>query len=328
MTRETANPVFIVGTPRSGTSLLRVLLNRHPLIGLSEETYYFFYVFHRQRTFGDLGNIKNRAFLIDRYLETSRARRLGLDMRAMRETLLNEGTDYRRLFLSLMKFYADSHGKKLYGEKTPHHALEAELLCSVFPDCRIIHIVRDPRDVVASLLRMPWGSRSAAANARLWLRCVTAAEQCSGRSNYLRVSYESLACEPDQELRQVCAFLGVEYSSDMLKAESGNDVDRWWFQRSREPVNRSRLEKWRTELSPRKVAAIEWITGATMTDLGYERSMASPGPVLRAATLASEARNAIISRVTNLPQLWYHWLFPARLAAEEAWIDRHDKKAG
>jgi hypothetical protein len=328
MDHVTVNPVFIVGTPRSGTSLLRILLNRHPEIGLCEETYFFYYVFHRQRTFGKLEDIENRAFVIDRYLETSRARRLNLDMESMRETLLREGTDYRQLFISLMRFYARYHGKKLYGEKTPHHALEVELLCSLFPDCRLIHLVRDPRDVVASLKRMPWGSSSIAANARLWVNCVTAAERCRERQNFLRVAYESLVRDPAAELQRVCAFLDVQYNSDMLEAGSDNDADRWWFQRSREPVNRSRVEKWRNELTPAQISVIEWIAGSTMNQLGYGLSCEPPGPALRAAALANEARVAVVSRITNLPRLWYHWLAPGQLAAEEAWIDRPGRKAG
>jgi len=326
MDNEILNPVFIVGTPRSGTSLLRLLLNRHPDIGLCDETYFFYYVFHRQRTFGDLKDPVKREFVVDRYLETDRARRLKLDMNSLRDTLIREGTDYRNLFASLMKFYADFHDKKLYGEKTPHHALEAELLCDLFPDCRLIHLVRDPRDVVASLQRMPWGSSSISANARLWVRCVTTVERCSEKSNFLRVNYESLVSHPEPGLQRICTFLGTPYDENMLKSRSDDDADRWWFEGARKPVSSSRIEKWRTELRPDQASIVEWVAGDTMKMLGYQQSFPQPDRSLRTLALLNELKAAIISRAKDVPRLWYHWFTPAQLAAEEAWIDRLDRK--
>ncbi len=321
------NPIFIVGAPRSGTSLLRVMLNRHPNIGLCDETYFFYYVYHRQNAFGDLQNIENRRIVIERYLETARVRRLGLDLDALKQFLLEEGTNYENLFIAFLKFYAESFGKNRYGEKTPQHAFEAEIISRIYPDCRLIHIVRDPRDVVASLKRMPWGSKSVAANARLWVNSVKAAEKCKNNENFLRVGYETLVSDSEAELRLICEFISEPFDERMLETESKEKQDlEWWFQRAQKSVSTNRIEKWRDELTAGEAAVVEWIAGETMKMTGYSATAENPSPAEKIAALAHENLTAAVSKFTNLPRLWYHWLQPQRLAAEEARIDQPDSK--
>ena len=91
-------PVFIVGSPRSGTSLLRNMLNRHPSLAICAETHFNHYVYKRRRAFGDLSDLKNRQRLVDEYLSVRRIRRLGLDLAGLREKLVREGTSYPALF--------------------------------------------------------------------------------------------------------------------------------------------------------------------------------------------------------------------------------------
>lgn len=317
-----SGPIFIVGSPRSGTTLLRAMLNRHPDIGLCDETYYFFYVFRRQRAFGDLRDEKRRRFLVERYLETDRIRRLGLDRDRLEARLMAAGTDYAALFRALLDFYAESSGKRRCGEKTPQHAFESETLCRLYPDARIVHLVRDPRDVVASLRRMPWGSRSPTRNARLWRTCVAAAERRDGAENFLRIRYEDLVDQPEAQLRRVCGFLGEDYTPAMLEAPAGAKSDKWWFQRAQGPLSRDRQERWRQELRGDEVALVEWIAGRWLKELGYEPSGPSPGTARRLTAAARDALEGLARRLRSLPQLYYHWVRPTQLAVEERWIDR------
>lgn len=324
---DTVNPIFIVGAPRSGTSLLRVMLNRHPNIGLCDETYFFYYVYHRQKNFGDLQNLENRRIVIERYLETGRIRRLGLDLDALKQFLLEEATDYEKLFIAFLKFYAQSKGKNRYGEKTPQHAFEAEIISRIYPFCRLIHIVRDARDVAASLKRMPWGSKSVAANARLWVKSVESAELCKDRENFLRVKYETLVSDSEAELRRICKFISEPFDKKMLEAETKEkkNLD-WWFQRAQKSVNTNRVEKWRDELTDEEVAIVEWIAGDTMERMGYSATAETPTTTAKAAAIAHENLTAAVSKITNLPRLWYFWIQPQKLAEEEARIDHLNSK--
>src|SRR5216683_1842142 len=164
-------PIFIVGAPRSGTTLLRNMLNRHPAIAICHETAFQHFVYRRSRAFGSLSDMRNRRLLVKEYLSTWRVQASQMDLQVLGETLLREGTSYAAFFSSLLRFYAQTHGKRRCGEKTPQHALFTKTLCEWYPDARIIHLVRDPRDVVASLLRMPWASSSVLTNAYQWRQC-------------------------------------------------------------------------------------------------------------------------------------------------------------
>lgn len=318
-------PIFIVGAPRSGTSLLRNLLNRHPAIALCDETYYFYYVYSRRRAFGDLSDATARRRLIERYLATARIQRMCLDAPALADCLMREGTTYSAFFAALLRFYAASRHRRRCGEKTPQHAIFTEVLYAWYPHCRLIHVVRDPRDVVSSLLRMPWGSRNALINARLWSRCVLAAERWCERDNYLRVHYERLVATPESELQRICTFVAEEYRKEMLLAGDLPAADAWWFDRARAPVQRDRSGAWQHDLTPEQVSAVEWIAGAQMRRVGYAPTgrSASPGARLRASV--GELVDGVAEAIRGFPRTWYYWFQPTQLAAEEALIDRRSQ---
>lgn len=318
----TTDPIFIVGAPRSGTTLLRAMLNRHPRIGLCDETFYFYYVYARQRTFGDLKEIRNRRLLAEKYIATDRIRRLEMDAGDLTETLVTEGDSYAAFFASLMRHYAGSLGKVRFGEKTPDHAMHAETLCSWYPDCRIIHLLRDPRDVVASLVRMPWGSNSAMANARRWVNCTTGALQCQDRDNYLRLRYEDLVEDPQRELETICRFLGEKYSDAMLVPDEDAKADRWWFERAQGKVTKNRHGKWREELTSAQVAIVEHIAGDHMRRFGYETAEPTPSAWSVLKAQLGETTDSLRRKIVKLPRLWYFWIRRTELAAEEAWNDR------
>lgn len=318
---ERADPIFIVGAPRSGTSLLRVLLNRHPSIGICDETYFFYYVHARRRAFGDLNDRATRRHLIDRYLATHRINRLDVDRDALAQTLMHEGDSYESFFIALMRFYAASQGKTRYGEKTPQHALFADTLGKWYPNGKLIHLVRDPRDVVASLLRMPWASKSVLANARIWLNHTRAVDRCRQHNNYLLVRYEQLVSEPTAELQRICSFLDEPYTSVMLDADDSVRGDEWWFQRARGPVTTERLGKWRQQLTTKQVALVEWIVRPQMHTYGYEPSSQVASIAAQVFALGEEFADSVQQKVRDLPRMWYFWLRPTHLVKEEAWID-------
>ncbi len=315
------DPIFIIGAPRSGTTLLRNMLNRHPAIAIYRDSDFYDYVVRRSRSFGSLAEPRNRQRLLSEYLSTRCVRRMQMDVPALEAALLHEGNSYESLFLSLLSFYAQTQGKRRCGDKG-HYGTFAETLCKWYPGASIIHLVRDPRDVVASLLRLEWADQNVLGNARLWLRCNLGAGRAQHRPQYLLVRYEQLVTQPEQELRRICGFVGESYSPAMLVPNHDPSADRAWFQRAEQPVTTERLEKWREQLTADQIALIEWLVKPHMRTFGYEPAGASPSNLAIATGLASAAYDAASRRAGEFPRMWYSLTCSTHLAKEEAAKER------
>jgi hypothetical protein len=312
-------PVFIIGSPRSGTTFLRNVLNRHPSLAMCGETRFFADVYKRRWLFGNLANPKNRRRLVEQYLSASRARRLGVDVGGLKEKLLREATSYPAMLTGIMEYHAESQGKKRFGEKTPQHAFCAETLCQWYPGAAIIHMVRDPRDVVASLERMTWAPNSVVSNASMWLLFDRAARRLQNYASYLLVRYETLVTKPEQELTRICAHVGEEYDPSMLATTEPVAGPYSWPRRAAGPLTRERLEKWREELTAEEVALVEWIDGRDMEMYGYRRDTGSISLATIGRGLAIAALDSVRRQVTRFPYWWYSLTQPTKLSAQEYW---------
>jgi len=314
-------PILLVGAPRSGTTLLRVMLNRHPRIELCDESYFHFWIAARAQVFGDLENAANRERAVDRYLELRRIRRLGHDLDALRRRLIDHSTSAATLFLELMRFHAAAAGKVRFGDKTPHHALVARELLRWFPRARLVHLVRDPRDVAESLRRMPWSSGSLVTDTRLWRDCVDGVERC-GPGAALVVRFEALVERPEAELRRVCEFLGEEFHPAMVAPRPAAASDREWFERAQGAIDPARAGRWRTELSHGDVALVERIAGERLARHGYSAVEPAAGALATARGEIGAAVAALRRALRHLPAAFWRRVAPQRLVLQERVHDR------
>lgn len=322
-------PIFIVGASRSGTSLLRNILNRHPRIAICGETHFHHYIYTRRRAFGDLSDPKNRRRLVEEYLALKRLRFV-TDPAGLTEKLMREGTSYQALFTCFVKYHTVSQNKQRWGEKTPQHALFSETLCEWYPGGTIIHMIRDPRDVVASLQKMSWAADSVIQNARRWLKHNLAAQRCSHRPQYLPVRYETLVTQPEQEVARICERLGEEYAPAMLDPQ-GHSVfppPVSWTARAQQPITTERLDKWREELTEEEVSQIEWALGPHMETFGYRRALNPPSIPTIVRGLCFAGFDTVRTRLMQLPGIWYYLVRPTKLAKEESWMNRRVVKSG
>jgi hypothetical protein len=314
-------PIFIVGAPRSGTTLLRSILNRHPRIAICGETHFHHYVYTRRRAFGDLRDLRNRRRLVDEYLALKRLRFV-TDRAGLREKLLREGNTYREFFTCFVKYHTEALGKPRWGEKTPQHALFAETLCDWYPGGTLIHMIRDPRDVVASLQRVPFAANSVVQNAWSWSRHNLAAHRCKDRPQYLAVCYETLVTDPAREVARICERLGEEYLPSMLNPVENEFLPARvsWMALAHEPVTTSRLGAWRHDLTVAEVAQVEWAVGRHMETFGYQRAVAPASRLTIARGLSFAAYDSARRRLPRLPGALYYLFRPTRLAKEEFWM--------
>lgn len=314
--------MFIVGAPRSGTTLLRQVLSRHPRMAISGETHFLTLVYQerRRRAFGDLRQPENRRRLIQAYLATRRGQRqIGRGSAQLEERASREGDSWPSMFAAILKEHAESQGKARWGEKTPQHARFTETLLEWFPDAAILHVLRDPRDVVASLLRRPFASASVVVNARSWLRLNQAARRSSGRPGYRMVRYEELVAQPEEKLREICRFLGEEYAPAMLLPEQEQIERSSGMDRFRTALTAERLGAWRQELSLAEAAQIEWVLGEQMEAFGYAREMPPASAMIRLRGASFAAFNNARMAFQRLPAMLYYFTTPTDLANYERW---------
>ncbi|RMD61655.1 MAG: sulfotransferase, partial [Planctomycetota bacterium] len=164
---------FIVGTGRCGSTLLQAMLSRHPRLGLPPETK-FFQEWDPMLRISD--PLPDEASL-RQHLAWAGTLWFWQDLALDEEQLLRDaeagGRSARALFLGVMAQWRDRLGKPRLGEKTPGHHKHVERILELFPQAKIIHIHRDPRDVVASIVKLRWGGHSSARrHARTWAKAV------------------------------------------------------------------------------------------------------------------------------------------------------------
>lgn len=282
---------FIVGCPRSGTTLLRLMLDAHPDLAIPPETGFlteivrmdegsrsqlaaerFWGIITSYHTWGD--------FAIDR---DDFKRELG----RLHPFSVQAGL---RLFYRL---YARLHGKSQWGDKTPVYAHHMLNIHKVLPESYFIHIIRDGRDVALSL-RSVWFSpgRDMVTLARKWCDDVLAARHAGKQCrNYLEIHYEDLVQRTAEVLNEICVFLELTMEASMLdyyvSAPRRLDELRDQLQpdgvtlitkqvRLRQqrlvqrPPDAERVGRWRKEMQADEVRAFEDVAGGLLKELGYE----------------------------------------------------------
>jgi hypothetical protein len=274
-------PIFVLGVSRSGTTLLRRMLDRHSQLAIPDESFFIPQLADRHR-----GNLDPDTFADDlRRLPT--LREWGVPVEQMRARL-RPGMSLGEAVGSVYETYAAMHGKPRWGDKTPMYMQHLGLLEGLCPTALYVHLIRDGRDAAVSFLAMPKGVAarswalpySAVDFACLWRRDVRAARDLGrrvGAPRYLEVCYETLVAEPERELRRIGSFGGLGFEQAMLDPAREIDLEAKPHQQSlRRPV-RPGLRDWRRELSPEQERAFEGVAGDLLRELGYE---ADGGPTV------------------------------------------------
>jgi Sulfotransferase family len=286
---ELAPAPFIVGATRSGTTLLRLMLDAHPQMAIPSETHFIPDLIKAYRL---------ESTSPERLAEVVTAHRRWGDFRLDADDLLERFRaidpltpgDAIRAFFEL---YAEREGKPRWGDKTPGYVREMHRIESVLPEARFVHLIRDGRDVALSVLGMNWGPSTVPEAAFRWKkRILRAREQVPRIGHYVEIRYEDLVRDTEQTLRRVCEFVELPYDEAMLRyheraeerlQEKARDLDRGPDKAPQsaearmeshalaaEPPNPERIERWRSEMSAEDRAVYEELAGDLLSDLGYE----------------------------------------------------------
>jgi hypothetical protein len=294
-------PVFVVGCPRSGTTLLTLMLSSHSRLSIPPETRFLLPVFRRVASFRDLQLTPNRRRLARAVVRPggTKFRHLRLDPERVKKEIVAGRATIGAALSTPYRLYADEHGKARWGDKRPTYFRNIALIRALFPDAQVVHLVRDPRDCVASLRRMRWWRQGTIGALAMWVHAVDCAQRAQRRlpaGSFLELRYEDLVAEPRRELERLCRFLGEDFEEAMLAPQS--EAERLparqrehWHGETREAVGTHRVGRYAEVLAPDEVALVEALAGSRMRRLGYPvpgRASSSTGARLRfARTLAS-----------------------------------------
>lgn len=271
-------PVFLVGCPRSGTTLLQRLLDAHPDLAIAPETHYVRRIWKRRRELpggGDVLDDADRRTAQDWFVAMPEFREMQLDERVFRERT-QDCADLPGIFLALLRLYAEPRESRIVGEKTPNHLRSMRLLEQQFPQARFVHIVRDPRAVVDSWSRVPWTNGSPELDAEVWRKYMQAAREAPPRdpSRLHTLRYEDLLDDAASALKRVCAFLGVDYHPAMMDFHRQQDpslnLEREpWKVNAADPLRKGAADGWRACMSDEAVRAAEAVVWFEARRLGY-----------------------------------------------------------
>jgi hypothetical protein len=283
-------PLLALGVRRSGTTLLRVVLDRHSQLAIPDESYFVPQLAGRRRARIDVD-----AFVDDlRRIPT--LREWGVSVEDVRARL-TPGMPVGQAIAAVYETYAAQHGKSRWGDKTPMYMQHLPLLERLWPDARYVHLIRDGRDAAVSFLGMPEGimtrtwahPRTASDFACQWRAEVNGARALGrrvGPGRCLEVRYEALVADPAAEVERICVFAALPFEPAMLDYAGRVDVSAKPHQQSLTRPPTPGLRDWRSELRPEDVAAFEAVAGDLLTELGYETAFD------RRRSLSAHARRA------------------------------------
>lgn len=299
-----APPVIVLGVRRSGTTLLRVMLDRNAELAVPDESYFVPQLARRHH-----GAIDPARFVDDlRRLPT--LAEWGLSPERVGERL-RPGMTGGEAIACVFETYAVERSKARWGDKTPLYMQHLPLLERLFPTARFVHLIRDGRDAALSYLSVPrgimtegWGHpRDARGFARQWATEIRSARGLGdrvGSGRYLELRYEALVADPVAELRRVCDFAGLRYDDVMLGYVGHTDAARKEHQKRLNEPPRVGVRDWRTEMSADDQVAFEATAGDLLAELGYPvetRGRDSLGLAgYRAQTAAWRAVGALMQR--------------------------------
>lgn len=271
-------PIFVVGVPRSGTTLLAAMLAAHSRLSCGPESGFF-------------DHLKNYAVpslcdprtwprpAIDylysiKTLEQSVPENYGLSREQLELYLRARPPSVPAILEALTEQFRGRVGKQRWVEKTPSHCVHVEAIRRYFPAAPILRIVRDPRDVALSLRKQTWGPQTLVESVWRWraFEAVSGPFFQSDRAART-VRYEDLVLAPEAEMREICSVIGERFEPGMLDTSQSirqvNRINEEWKTKAGTPPDPSRVEAWKRVLTDGENRVFEALLGNHLLRYGY-----------------------------------------------------------
>jgi hypothetical protein len=280
---------FVVGVPRSGTTLLRLMLDAHPELTIPPETHFIPAVIRACRKGASAERVAAAITGHRRWAD------FGLDAAELCQRLDEvPPADAGAAIRTFYELYAEKQAKQRWGDKTPGYATRMRRIQRALPEARFVHVIRDGRDVVLSRARKSRRPKPVGLAAKRWKRRVIATRNRSESvRHYTEIRFEDLVTDTEPTLRRVCDFVELDFDPAMLAyhehaSERLDEIERELparrgrheldaepriaaHARASDPPASERVAAWRAEMSPEDVEAFEAEAGDLLAELGYAR---------------------------------------------------------
>ncbi len=320
-------PVFVLGSPRSGTTLLYdMLLSAGGFAVYLAESNVFNLLAPR---FGDLSSRTTRERLLEAWLGSKLYRATGLDAEHIRRQILRDCSNPGDFLRIVMNEVCNSQGAQRWAENSPEAMLYLPLIKQLIPDALVVHIIRDGRDVATSLGQLqyvrpfPWERRYSVVGCGLYWEWIVQQGRKWGQSegkDYLEVHFEDLLARPQETLDQIGRFIGQPLDYETIQRVAYGSVSKPNSSfRANDPNTRfNPVGRWKTSFSTQELNRFERLVGNTLQELGYALGTEGPGRPdtlsLMATRLLHRSFFASKFRFKNSP--WMRALRPALTSAE------------
>jgi len=277
-------PIFIVGANRSGTTLLRLMLNSHSRIGIPDELVYFrnsvagqgFHSWKHPQIPREVfeGHVRN-------FLERNREVIAPLSIAELQNEIFElDAPNLRDPYALTLKAWAATHGKARWGEKTPGNLFFVDVIIDMFPEARFIYLMRDPRAGVYSMMKTSMFRSGAIINAmnrrKYMTKGLSHLRHFVPEAQWTLVKFEDLVQFPESTLRKLCSFIDEDFEPRMLDFHRNADqymkeraVNRF-NQAATRPIDPKKVEAWKEGLSAVQISEVEWVCQKQMDRYGYE----------------------------------------------------------
>jgi hypothetical protein len=320
VTGGSLNPfVFIVGCPRSGTTLLGRMVDAHPALAIIHETRWIVRFFEKRTGITRDGLVAPD--VVTALLDFRQFGELGIGRETLEGLISGSTPPYSSFVTSIFDVYGAMHGKVLVGDKCPRYVRSLPLLHGLWPAARFVHLIRDGRDVCLSIVNwrsadrilghFPDWATDRLSTAALWWEWHVRLGRESGdvltEDRYREVRYETLVATPPAVCADVCELLHLPYSDAMLRFHEGRlrtdpglDAKQAWLPPT------AGLRDWRSQMQPDDLERVEAVAGDLLGELGYGRAVSRPSASARdhAQALRSEFTEHVLGRGQRVPHGW------------------------
>ncbi|NQZ09750.1 MAG: sulfotransferase [Algicola sp.] len=270
-------PFFLLGAARSGTTMLRLMLNRHSRLAIPFESHFLRLVFEKLPTERPFTSTEVNQ-MVDLIVTERNFSTWHLNPDEVRHTLLGLAPAPLNILVDALFHMEIAASKKpRWGDKTPVYYHCWQKLMALFPGSKLVHIIRDGRDVVRSLQQVGWHGPTADDRARYWLQRVEMAQEATrqlGPERNLIIQYEDLVLQTQATLKRLCDFLQESFEVAMLNFYEDSDhyisdIDGQVHGKLGRPPRPEDVHRWRTEMPQAEQMRFEAVAGKGLRLMSY-----------------------------------------------------------